>query len=398
MRVLLESGRDDLSLPPRGIAAGTDGTGQPPLVPAKPEDLAAHYDVTLSHPEVHAPSHAAFERWLAQAAARRGLSCAVIHAGVVHEAIRRLGQGRLHIGFHLDYFALWHQPQDPYACLALAVQDADGRPVNPPARSRLFTDKAAAHVELVRRGLGVPPTVLVRPWEAEHALTPAERSRLRLDEPQVSPGARVYVKAANGFSGRGIARTDRTDPDGLAGALHAARQHDRQDAYLIQREVRCPRLACDDGVARPAYWRILYCLGELIPFWWSSQEPEQGRPSYRRLTANEVRRHRLRPVLRYAAALVGVCRLDWFSTELCLSESDEPSRFRVTADDGRRLPVVAIDYVNDQCDVDVQSRWLGAPPDGVVRYLAERFADAAACKHVRLVGTHAGGRRLRTAA
>jgi hypothetical protein len=38
---------------------------------------------------------------------------------------------------------------------------------------------------------------------------------------------------------------------------------------------------------------------------------------------------------------------------------------------------VAIDYINDQCDVDVQSRWPGAPPDAIVRQVAERFADAA---------------------
>ena len=44
---------------------------------------------------------------------------------------------------------------------------------------------------------------------------------------------------------------------------------------------------------------------------------------------------------------------------------------------GRALPVVAIDYVNDQCDVDVQSRWAGAPPDELVRHVAGRFAEEA---------------------
>ena len=69
--------------------------------------------------------------------------------------------------------------------------------------------------------------------------------------------------------------------------------------------------------------------------------------------------------------------MDWFSTEVCLSDGPEPSRFRVRGGDGRERPVVAIDYVNDQCDVDVQSRWPGAPPDAVVRRVADRFADAA---------------------
>jgi hypothetical protein len=39
--------------------------------------------------------------------------------------------------------------------------------------------------------------------------------------------------------------------------------------------------------------------------------------------------------------------------------------------------VLAIDYVNDQCAVDVQSRWAGALPDETVRRIAERFAEEA---------------------
>lgn len=344
-------------------------SSQPALhIPSHPNDLASHYDLTISHPGVDQAAFAAFDRWLGQAAASWGLSAALLHDGVVSEAIRRLELGQLAIGFHLDYFALWHIADDPYARLAQAVEDAGGRPVNPPARSRLFTDKAAAHAELVRRGLGVPPTVILRPWTGDRLLTPAERAGLRLDEPET----RVYVKPANGFGGRGVICTDRVDPDGLAAVVAEARNQDRRDAVLIQRAVRCPRLAGDDGVERPAYWRVLYCLGELFPFWWN--HAEMG-PNYRRLRTSEITRHHLQPVLDFALELADLTGLHWFSTELCLSEGNEPSRYVVR---GRRAhPVVAIDYVNDQCDVDVQSRWPGAPPDAVIRYVAERLADSA---------------------
>jgi hypothetical protein len=338
-------------------------------IPTGPSDLATHYDLTISHPSPNLAAFQAFDRWLGQAAAVRGLSCALLHDGVVHEAISRLNQGRLTIGFHLDYFALWHVPGDPYARLAEAVQDAGGRPINPPDRSRLFTDKAAAHAELLRQGFGVPETVIVRPATAERCLTAAERTRLGLAE----PGARVYVKPANGFGCRGVVQVAGGDDAGLA----AARNYDRQDAFLIQRAVSCPRLKCDDGALRPAYWRILYCLGELHAFWWSKEEMDHGRPSYYRLTAAERKYYQLQPVLSFVQDLADLSGLEWFSTELCLSEGSEASRHRVRGPDGRERPVVAIDYVNDQCDVDVQSRWLGAPPDALVRHLAERFAEAA---------------------
>ena len=96
------------------------------------------------------------------------------------------------------------------------------------------------------------------------------------------------------------------------------------------------------------------------------------------LTATEIETHNLHPVLAYARELARLSQLQWFSTELCLGDGSEKSRYRVCGKDGRERPVVAIDYLNDQCDVDVQSRWPGAPPDTVVRSVARRFAEAAA--------------------
>src|SRR5947207_10929406 len=167
MRVLLESGRSGQEGESR--QAGEQGRfdtgavqGKLLIVPPGPADVAAHYDLTISHPAVNMESFAAFDRWLAKAAARRGLSCALLHDGVVHEAIARLQQRRLAIHYHLDYYALWHVANNPYARLSEAVRDAGGRPVNPPGRSRIFTDKANAHAALQRQGLGVPETVLIR--------------------------------------------------------------------------------------------------------------------------------------------------------------------------------------------------------------------------------------------
>src|SRR5207302_351862 len=75
--------------------------------------------------------------------------------------------------------------------------------------------------------------------------------------------------------------------------------------------------------------------------------------------------------------LARLCRLNWFSTEVCASQGGELSKYHVPGPDGKLLPIVAIDYINDQCDVDVLSRWLGGPPDTYVRHVADRFAEAA---------------------
>jgi hypothetical protein len=359
----------------RGLRTDSDTRPEDRLpVPRQPADLMAHYDLTISHPEIDQIEFSYFDRYLARAARERGLSCALVHRGTVQEFITRLTTGQMRIGYHLDYYALWNRPDDPFARLTEAVQDTGGWSINAPARARAFTDKSAAHAELVRRGLGAPATLIYRPWTPDRVLTSAEREMLGLDE----AGTRLYLKPANGFGGRGITQLDRFDGEGLRDIVAGARTQDRQETYLLQREVRTPMLRCEDGVDRPAYWRVLSCLGEWMPFWWSPlNRLTPGQTSYVPVSTAELHQYRLQPVLGYAQMLGELSGLEWFSTELCLSEGSETSIFTVIGPDGQERPVVAIDYINDQCAVDVQGRWIGAVPDSVVRHLAERFADAA---------------------
>jgi hypothetical protein len=271
-------------------------------VPAGPDDLAPHYDLTVTLPVADHVAFAAFLRWLTAAAEAHGLTAGVFHEGTVPEAVRRLGDGRLTVGLHLDSFAQWHRPDDPFARLAQAVADAGGCPVNPPARVRRFTDRAAARAELARRGLG------------------------------------------------------------------------------LQRGVSSPRLECADCKARPACWRVLHCLGELIPLWWGAQG--DGRPSHRLMTREEIRCHRLRSVLRYAAGLARLSGLGWFSSHLCLTDGSQPSRYRVPAPGGRTWAVVALDPISDPFAEDMRNWWPGGLPGAVVRHVAGRFAEAAwLCRH-----------------
>ncbi len=340
-------------------------------IPRSVKDLAASYDLTISRPTPDMVAFGAFDRWLAAAAASRGLSCCLVHDGVVREAIERLQTGRLHCGFHLDYFALWHVPGDPYARLAEAIRDSGGSTINSPARSRFFTNKANAHAKLRRQGLGVPATLIVAPGAEIDA------SALAVQGVSLDGNKAIYVKPANGFASSGVTRIDNCKAERLEAVLAETRQQHSGDAFLIQRAVTCPRLHSEDGLERWAYWRIVYCMGELVPFWWHKSEADQGRPSYQRVSGADIKRLKLADVLAYCRDLAKLCGLDWFSTELCASEGGEPSSYHVPGPEGRILPVVAIDYVNDQCDVDVQSRWIGGPPDAFVRHVATRFAEAA---------------------
>src|SRR5260370_17915827 len=73
--------------------------------PARAGDLAAHYDLTVSHPKIDEISFRFFDQWLAQAAAERGLSCLLFHDRIVDEVVRRLTAGPFGIGHPPHYLS-----------------------------------------------------------------------------------------------------------------------------------------------------------------------------------------------------------------------------------------------------------------------------------------------------
>src|SRR5262249_13117668 len=144
--------------------------------------LAGHYDLTVAHPGCSPERHAAFDVWLAEACGKYGLSCARLTPAVATTAAGRLPSNDLTIGLHVTAGPDWRR-NEGLVRLAFAAHDAGGHVVNAPARARAFTDRAAACHELVRRGLGVPPAVIVRPWVGIRPLADHERWHLRLDQP-----------------------------------------------------------------------------------------------------------------------------------------------------------------------------------------------------------------------
>jgi len=137
----------------------------------------------------------------------------------------------------------------------------------------------------------------------------------------------------------------------------------------VQRRIRYVRLVDDAGVERPAWWRVFHVFGELVPCWWSPETSE-----YRLVSLRELWRHGLLPVVRLAAEIARVTGMAFFSTEICLADEPAPAGSEYQA--GGR-PFYVIDYVNDQCDLRVQSQCPTAPPDELVRHVAERFAEVA---------------------
>ncbi len=298
----------------------------------------------------------AFSQWVREACAVRGLTCEVLHEGVVKDAWSAVRSDRLRIGTLLDLTALWWHDEDPYVQLCYAVKDAGGRVIDDPDAAMMADHKAVAHHRLERAGIPVPPTVVLRRWEPDRELTPAERSVV---------GERVVIKPARGWGWKGVVLGSKGDLASVA----RARDFDRTDDFLVQRQVTWATLQGDDGVVRPGWWRVYYVFGEIIPCWWG---PENG--EYRQVSLRELWMHDLLPLARLATEIARLTHMDFFSTEICMAE-ERARRGSPYQSQGR--PFYVIDYVNDQCDLRCSSECEAAPPDAVVRHLAERFADVA---------------------
>jgi hypothetical protein len=160
-------------------------------------------------------------------------------------------------------------------------------------------------------------------------------------------GGRLAVKPAYGGGGEGVV-LDATTLE----HIQAARRARPEERFLLQRYVVPVEVA-----GRPAWFRVIYCTGQVFPCWWHTQTHV-----YTPVTAEEEAGHGLDLLRTIAAAIASHSELDLFSFEVA-----------VTAD-GR---FVVVDYVNDPLDLRLQSRTPEGVPDDVVRAIAERLIVGA---------------------
>ncbi|MGB9880013.1 MAG: hypothetical protein ACPLRM_04550, partial [Anaerolineae bacterium] len=132
-----------------------------------------------------------------------------------------------------------------------------------------------------------------------------------------------------------------------------ARQTYPQEGYLLQARVVPAQLG-----ARPAWFRIIYCIEQIYPCWWDVQSHQ-----YTPLSAVEETQYALTPLRHITAQIASLCGLELFSTEIALSINGS---------------FLAVDYVNDPIDLRLQSKTSDGVPDDIVRGIAQRLASLAA--------------------
>ncbi|MBN1426159.1 hypothetical protein JXA88_16535 [Candidatus Fermentibacteria bacterium] len=206
--------------------------------------------------------------------------------------------------------------------------------INTHARAVACRNKASMHLEFITAGLNTPHTIII-PSHAEHADLPG------LDLAVL--GEQFFIKPAHGGGGEGVIRHARTQHD-----VERARHAFPGDRYLVQEWVMPAWLG-----GRPAWFRVLYCMGDVYPCWW-----DPSTHVYDPVSEAEEFRHNVGGLRGVAHVIAWVSKLDLFSTEIA------------QIDDGR---LVVVDYVNDPVDLRLRSATLDGVPDDLVQRIVNRL-------------------------
>jgi hypothetical protein len=264
-----------------------------------------------------------------------GLQCYLIHRYNLKDVQTRLENG--------DFGALifYDRASDndlSFEPLVKELLKRESKPLNEPARLEVALDKAAMHHRLIECGIQVPFTIILSPTRDWTKMKIGEL--MRLGEPFI-------IKPAIGGGGVGVEVNAKTLSD-----IVKAREGKSKEKFLLQEKV----LPIHFGDRR-AWFRLFYVNSKVISCWWDDLTH-----LYERVTHEEEKvfgLERLEKETRKIAALTG---LQFFSTEIAIADKET---------------YVVVDYVNDQCDMRLKSRFPDGVPDDVVDEIAVEIARYA---------------------
>jgi hypothetical protein len=285
-----------------------------------------------------------FLQELLSAAGGRGLKACLIDQNNIGDTIHRLQNDDPFFYTVLDRASDEDERFLPFANILLRRYSGTNqsrliRVINPYDSTRRASDKATMHLEFLSRGLRVPFTIIISPYnhKREVELSLSELSQL---------GRPFIIKPAN-TTGGGIGVV--IGAESLKDVIET-RQHHKNDKYLLQEKVIPISLA-----SRRAWFRVFYAFGNILPCWWDDQTH-----LYDELTREEEEGFNLKELHSIVATIREICGLDFFSTEVALTANQT---------------FVVVDYVNEMCDMRLKSRFVDGVPNRIVQIVAESLAD-----------------------
>jgi hypothetical protein len=212
-------------------------------------------------------------------------------------------------------------------------------PINPYDLRIIAADKATMHLEFLTHNIEVPYTIIISPYNHKNEVELSLSELAKLSRPFI-------IKPAN-TTGGGIGVV--IGAETLKEVIDARQSH-KNDKYLLQ-ETITPTIL----VGHRAWFRVFYAFGDIIPSWWNDVTH-----IYSPMPEEEERRLDLGQLRIITERIHAICQLEFFSTELAFTI------------DGR---CVAVDYVNEMCDLRLQSQFSDGIPDIIVQRIVARMME-----------------------
>ncbi len=273
-----------------------------------------------------------------RACAALGLTTYRVEPANVLETLQRLRAGEIAFRSFLDRAS---DDDETYKPLVRFLTKTSTRFFNMDEQVDRAKDKATMHLEFITNGLYVPYTIIISPFNKKKELELSLSELARLGRPFI-------IKPAN-TTGGGIGVV--LGAESLKDVIET-RQHHKNDKYLLQETVK-PRFLGETK----AWFRVLYAFGEIIPCWWNDVTH-----IYRRVGPDEEEHYGLSALRESMKKIQKICGLDFFSSEIAVTEGNT---------------FVVVDYVNEVCDMRLQSKHADGVPDDVVQMIQKLIAEEA---------------------
>lgn len=199
--------------------------------------------------------------------------------------------------------------------------------------------KAPMHDILLKNNFRVPYTILLKPYDKKPELHIADADFEKLERP--------FVVKPSYYSGAGEAVNLFAHN---AGDIQNTRLIYPDDQFLVQKKIYPQYFD-----SRRCWFRVFFFLGKVVPTWW-----DDNTHIFTIMFPDEIEKYKLKDLYTITRKLSKLARLDYFSSEITLSEEG-----------GFYL----IDYVNEQCDFRFRSKFFDGVPDGIVIEFINRIGD-----------------------
>lgn len=266
-----------------------------------------------------------------------GLSFYVIWDGNVNDVVEALRNRKLEFGSYLDRASDVDERFEP---IGKILQRRKQLIINPYSQIEFASDKATMHLEFISHGINTPYTIIIPPYSKKKFIYISISDLAKLGRPFI-------IKPAN-TTGGGIGVI--MGAETLEDALKERKQFET-DKYLLQEKIEPIYL---DG--RRAWFRCFWCCGKALLTWWDDLTH-----IYEIVYPEEVKKYNLKELYRIMRKIYKICNLNFFSTEIAITKDQK---------------FVAIDYVNDQCDMRPKSNHYDGVPDEIIydiAYYMQRF-------------------------